>query len=371
MLIADNVCMCIHEEECDMPVGQDLCEEIEPIMADDGSGADISIPSFLLFKPDADRIKKVLKSNQQIQVELSFSVPAPDSRVEYELWTSPIDNLSRDFVQSFEQAAVSLGSKAYFTPHMFIYDGSKIGCDSFMSSCGGLCTNGGRYCAIGPEDSDILGRDIVTESLRQMCIWELYGKENGVGTEWWTYVREFLDSCASDEQLRGFFKSDECIGAAMKVAGVDNAKVDKCMADSGGVEDDVVNTQLESAIGAKAKSGAVVLPSLFVNNGPIRGELVFRNVFEALCAGYAQGSSPPICEQCQHCSDPEGCVTKGKCSSGGDAAAGSVSSGEFFLSMLGLSLLFIVVGYIVYTRQQQYMRNHIRGIMAEYMPIDP
>lgn len=41
---------------------------IEPIMADDGSGADITIPSFLLYKPDADAIKAKLRETDFVQV---------------------------------------------------------------------------------------------------------------------------------------------------------------------------------------------------------------------------------------------------------------------------------------------------------------
>jgi hypothetical protein len=37
-------------------------------MADDGSGADITIPSFLLYKGDADKIKAKLGNNELVQV---------------------------------------------------------------------------------------------------------------------------------------------------------------------------------------------------------------------------------------------------------------------------------------------------------------
>ena len=37
-------------------------------MADDGSGADITIPSFLLYKPDADAIKDKLRQESLVQV---------------------------------------------------------------------------------------------------------------------------------------------------------------------------------------------------------------------------------------------------------------------------------------------------------------
>jgi hypothetical protein len=155
VIIADNTCIC-GKNDCVINDPQEKCETQEPIMADDGSGADISIPSFLLFKQDADKIKAVLISNKTVRVEMSFSVPAPDSRVEYDLWTVPGDVFSRSFLNSFKDAAIALGKDAFFTPHMFIYDGELAGChddDTGGDYCGDLCTNEGRYCATDPDVS--------------------------------------------------------------------------------------------------------------------------------------------------------------------------------------------------------------------------
>ena len=83
-------------------------------MADDGSGADITIPSFLLFKEDADILKGRLRNNQQVRMEMSFSVPAPDDRVEYDLWTTPGDPISKPFLKDFDIAVEALSEHAFF-----------------------------------------------------------------------------------------------------------------------------------------------------------------------------------------------------------------------------------------------------------------
>jgi uncharacterized Fe-S cluster protein YjdI len=59
VVIADNTCLCKFEKICTSGQGE-VCEKREPIMADDGSGDDITIPSMLLFKQDADPIKSAL-----------------------------------------------------------------------------------------------------------------------------------------------------------------------------------------------------------------------------------------------------------------------------------------------------------------------
>ena len=75
---------------------------------------------------------------------------------------------------------MALGDRAYFTPHMYVYDGVRSHCkgtptDSF---CFNLCTKNGRYCATDPDndlEKGVSGADVVTESLRRLCIWKNYG----------------------------------------------------------------------------------------------------------------------------------------------------------------------------------------------------
>jgi hypothetical protein len=65
-------------------------------MADDGSGGDITIPAFLLFKEDADTLKDVLvNQNGLVQVKMTWDTPAPDDRVEWEFWHSPTEETTK------------------------------------------------------------------------------------------------------------------------------------------------------------------------------------------------------------------------------------------------------------------------------------
>ena len=367
VLIADNVCQC-NAVNCTADDPAELCEPTEPMMADDGSGADISIPAFLVFKQDADVLKETLRHQQPLRVEMSFSIPAPDARVEYDFWTTPKDPLSRT-ITSFKYGAEALGKNAFFTPHMYIYDGKRSGCQSLDgdNQCYNLCTNSGRYCATDPDsdmDAGVSGADIVTESLRRLCIWKEYG-EDGIGKEWWDYVEEFMFRCDSKD---AYFTQDKCISDAMTHAGVDKQVVESCMSDSGGLEGDVSNVLLEAELARREVSGVVMIPSLFVNQAPIRGALSFSTVFKAVCAGFAPGSEPDVCNTCAKCHDEEGCVRNGSC--GGGFIETGVSGSTFLATLVGLSAAFGVVAYIQHRRQQRYMREQVRGILAEYMPLD-
>ncbi len=65
-------------------------------------------------------------------------------------------------------------------------------------------------------DKGISGGDVVTESLRRICIWKEYGKD-GVGLPWWDYVDEFLYRCDAED----FFTNEDCIKDAMKHANIE------------------------------------------------------------------------------------------------------------------------------------------------------
>ncbi|KAL7551577.1 hypothetical protein ACHAWF_014760 [Thalassiosira exigua] len=370
VIIADNSCLCEAERsgKCHSDPGRD-CEEREPIMADDGSGSDISIPSFLMFKEDADTVKAEVEANHPVRIEMSWQLPTPDDRVEYVLWATPTDIISQDFLKDFKEAAVALGKRAYFTPEMYIYDGERSGCIGIdgQDDCYNLCTNNGRYCATDPDndlDRGISGADVVRESLRRMCIWKQYGEDDGVGVPWWDYVNEFMFRCNTEE----FFSSKQCVEDAMSHAGVDAGNIDQCMADSGGLEGDSPNNILETQLNDKDASGVVILPAMYVNKVSIRGSLEFPVIFRAICAGYASGTTPSVCATCASCPDQKSCISNGFC--GSKKIQESVSTSHMVYAMMGLSVVFFLVSYIQHRRYQSQMQAQVKGIIAEYMPLE-
>mmetsp|Transcript_20914 Transcript_20914/g.31520 ORF Transcript_20914/g.31520 Transcript_20914/m.31520 type:complete len:518 (+) Transcript_20914:115-1668(+) len=369
VIIADNTCLC-SDTKCIEESGLQICETSEPIMADDGSGSDISIPSFLMFKVDADAIKKELKNDKPVQLEMAWSLPTPDDRVEYDLWTVPTDSVSRDFLENFKDVAVALGQSAYFTPHMYIYDGVRSHCQGSdgQNMCYSLCTNNGRYCATDPDndlEKGISGSDVVKESLRRLCIWKHYGDVDGVGSVWWDYVVEFMSRCNNPD----YFMNEDCVKDVYKHSKVDGAAIDRCMKDSGGLTSDTTNAFLELEISAQTERGVVVLPTAFVNTAAIRGALTVNNVFDAICAGFAEGTSPKICRQCQKCGDPGECAkSKGVCKTG--SISGGVSQTTFLFWIVIITGLFGGAYFWQYKKNKEDMRDQVRGILAEYMPLE-
>eukprot|EP00549_Striatella_unipunctata_P004458 CAMPEP_0118699036 /NCGR_PEP_ID=MMETSP0800-20121206/15614_1 /TAXON_ID=210618 ORGANISM="Striatella unipunctata, Strain CCMP2910" /NCGR_SAMPLE_ID=MMETSP0800 /ASSEMBLY_ACC=CAM_ASM_000638 /LENGTH=514 /DNA_ID=CAMNT_0006599085 /DNA_START=68 /DNA_END=1612 /DNA_ORIENTATION=- len=370
VIIADNTCLC-NDQDCIAKSGSPTCETAEPIMADDGSGSDISIPSFLMFKTDADAVKEEVKKGQFVQLEMKWALPNYDDRVEYSLWFTPTDVVSREFLRNFKQVAQALGDKAYFTPHLYIYDGLKSNClgNDGSNMCSNLCTNNGRYCATDPDNDltrGISGADVVKESLRRLCIWKQHGEQDGVGAEWWDYVTWFMDRCNN----ANYFMNEDCIKDAYKHSRVDGDRVDSCMKDSGGLTGDNSNAFLDLEINAQTERGVVVLPTAFVNTAALRGSLTVANIFDAICAGFMEGTAPKICNVCTKCPDVEGCARSGVCKLMPASSSGGVSGGTFAMTVLVLAGVFAGAAFWHWKKTRDDMRNEVRGILAEYMPLD-
>jgi len=167
--------------------------------------------------------------------------------------------------------------------------------------------------------------------------------------------------------------NDDCVKDAYKHAKVDQALIDGCMKDSGGLEKDASNAFLDLEISSQTERGVVVLPTAFFNTAAIRGSLSVNNVFTAICAGYSEGTTPTICAQCANCGDPASCITnKGKCTSGGGGSSNSdsVSKHTFLTSMFMVVALFSGLGFWHWKRTREEMRDQVRGILAEYMPLE-
>mmetsp|Transcript_34167 Transcript_34167/g.48555 ORF Transcript_34167/g.48555 Transcript_34167/m.48555 type:complete len:589 (+) Transcript_34167:2-1768(+) len=380
VIIADNTCLCT-SATC---ISDEGCRTDAITMRDDGSGADIVIPSVLLYKEDADLIKKELMSNHMVRIEMAWPLPTTNI-VKYDLWTTPTNV---DFLREFRDAAVALADRAHFTPHMCIYNGISYGCQSAdgETQCYHLCTNNGRYCAIDPDnvlDKGISGADVVRESLRRICAWKLYGEQDGIGTKWWNYVILFTDRCSSDTN----FMLEACVKSVMQNVLMDYTKVQDCMSNSGGLDGNVPNAILEKALMEKEKTGVVIVPAVYVNRRSLHGAVDLPVLFKAICSAF-RDSEPAICRSCMYCADIRGCIQNGgKCShwselphgsyGGGDNSyggngkrSGTISTDRYFSMMLLVVALMSGAAAVLYQRNRIEMRERVREIVTELISME-
>ena len=321
VIIAGNSCMC-SDDECVNTYPNDICEQSQPDMANDGSPDDITIPSLFLARLDANAIKDTLKANTEVKIVLDWKMPQTHKLVEYNIWMTPVTDLS-----DFRKIAMALGDGVKFTPHMWITDGLLGVCrpPNAVAGCADICTNDGRYCAASSSDNHgILGSSIVEESLRRLCIWQLVGAVSpSDGDKWWNYTHQFQNRCMSFKQ----FSNPECIQDSYQRSGLNETLISECMRLSGGLESNETNHLFEAELVARTEATVVDVPALFVNNVTITGHMSALNLFRAICAGYNTGSAPEICATCfdpacavdpVSCASTKSCVPSEEATEGGD-----------------------------------------------------
>lgn len=164
-----------------------------------------------------------------------------------------------------------------------------------------------------------------------------------------------------------YFANEDCVKDAYKHANIDMDVIDRCIKDSGGLEKNQANTFLDLEIRAKDQLGVVIIPTAFVNNIALHGGLSVDTVFTAICSGYLEGTEPKVCKKCKGCSDFDACIATDKCKTKG---GGGVSARMFTSSILLVFLAFGGAAFWHYRRTREEMRNRVRDILAEYMPLE-
>mmetsp|Transcript_92953 Transcript_92953/g.225715 ORF Transcript_92953/g.225715 Transcript_92953/m.225715 type:complete len:583 (-) Transcript_92953:71-1819(-) len=317
VVIADNYGMCelgvCADVPCDCSAPRLDCECRMPYMADDGSGGDINIPSFLLTRYHTDLFKECILGEgaagtlcaapTPVVVSMEWSLPRTDGIVYFDFWTTAEESRAAEFRHEISYLVEPLGTSVRFTPHFFIYDGEKWGCtrtynDGF--ACGNQCTNSGRYCSPDPDDgfdTGHSGADVVMENLRQMCIWQQANStyEIDYGKRWWDYTALFDEHCTSAD-----VEWDECSNEQQYAAGLDAGITNECVNAAGGVDErGPENSLLEAEVRLRDDLVIVTLPTVVVNEVIERGATTTQNVLATLCAGFVQGSEPLLCKYCQ------------------------------------------------------------------------
>lgn len=294
-------------------VVDNIDEEYLPYMADDGTEDTITIPSLFMRKSDGEKLKEALLQSQ-VLLQLSWEMPNPDDRVEWDFWHVPDDLASKSFKKAFKAVAESLGSRVMFTPHYAIVSGKQLGClmeDDGALPCDNACTNRGRYCYFesrhtrGESFQGIDGVSIVEESLRQLCLWKIVNQTKHE-KKWWDYVVKFDEVCKENE----YSARSTCSGELMSNI-FDHSirvQVDLCVIESGdyGLRKDNENTLLENEIILFTQDRITFIPEIRINQIPYRGSLVCPvpvqerrcGVLSAICSGFYEGTLPEDCGEC-------------------------------------------------------------------------
>jgi len=92
------------------------------VMGDDGTGHDIKIPSYIINKNAADKIKSYLSKNSTeesyIFIRSDIEIAHPDNIVEYELFYSSLIDLDYSFIEDLSIYHKAFGDNVVFTPRI-------------------------------------------------------------------------------------------------------------------------------------------------------------------------------------------------------------------------------------------------------------
>eukprot|EP00262_Sarcandra_glabra_P000066 TRINITY_DN10090_c0_g1_i1.p1 TRINITY_DN10090_c0_g1~~TRINITY_DN10090_c0_g1_i1.p1 ORF type:complete len:626 (+),score=90.29 TRINITY_DN10090_c0_g1_i1:130-2007(+) len=262
----------------------------------------ITIPSALIDKKFGEKLKSALSSGDMVNVNLDWreSLPHPDDRVEYELWTNSNDecgtkcDMLMEFVKDFKGSAQILerGGYSQFTPHYITWYCPR----AFTASrqCQSQCINHGRYCAPDPEQDfsqGYEGKDVVIENLRQLCVFRV-AKESKRPWVWWDYVTDFQIRCPMKQKKY----NKECADNVIKSLGLDHKKIEQCMGDpNADSENPVLKEEQDAQVGKGSRGDVTILPTIVINNRQYRGKLDRSAIMKAVCAGFEETTEPAVC----------------------------------------------------------------------------
>ncbi|PWZ07847.1 Vacuolar-sorting receptor 6 [Zea mays] len=369
----------------------------------------INIPSALVNRAFGESLKKMAQKvagagSEEVVVKLDWreSMPHPDERVEYELWTNSNDECGARcdeqlaFVRGFRGHAQLLERAGYarFTPHYITWYCPE----AFRATqqCRSQCINRGRYCAPDPEGdfgAGYEGKDVVVENLRQLCVHRV-ANETGCPWAWWDYVMDYKIRCSMKEKKY----TKTCAEDVVTALGLDLKKVLECMGDPEADADNaVLSKEQEDQIGSGSRGDVTILPTLVINNVQYRGKLERTAVLKAVCAGFKEGTEPRVClshdietNECLHrnggcwrdeatnvtaCQDTyRGRVCECPVVNGvryeGDGYTDCKAIGPGRCALNNGGCWSATRGHQTFSACTSYMDSEIMSIMSQYMPLD-
>lgn len=307
-------------------------------LAGDGSDLDISIPNLMISKHEYQDLMKAIHGNKghlstgTVVAEIAWHVPKYDDHVMMELWYSPIDTHTKEFIASnfstiartFDLNEPDVDEPAWdhrlnllrYKERPVLLDGKAIGCIGNDGApdelCYNLCTNNGRYCHVSHRRTD--GKDIVLEALRRMCIEKHYT----IPKFYWDYIDQFSKLCWDSD----YFANEKCVEDAYTHSKIDATVIDACIADSGAPDKDEENSLLQHSLDMQMKYGIHQSPFVTINHD-VSPMITFKglstpSVLYALCHTFSYGNKPHVCYACMTCGDPVACSqrTPMQCESG-------------------------------------------------------
>ncbi len=271
------------------------------VMAEDGHGSLVTIPSLLISKKDGNILKKFMKENKDkpINLEIDFEIEK-GSNSELNLYMSSNQEEVYTIMKSFKEYFYLLNSEEgiTLTPHYITNKDPLYSLDSLTKKekedIFKECYGEGKYCVTGFINNsvsiDVNSSLIIEENLIQKCIY-LEGKSSKNSSIWYDYMLLFYDNCYNSNNFTKEWGQD-----VMDNLNVNKGNILKCVESSfiypSNITDEskkdnrkkVENTILNKDNDLRATYYVKYIPSLLINGKVFYGNWTKENLFEAICS---------------------------------------------------------------------------------------
>eukprot|EP01055_Gregarina_sp_Pseudo9_P004530 Gregarina_sp_Pseudo_9__4529@NODE_46_length_5037_cov_13_741297_g43_i0_p2_GENE_NODE_46_length_5037_cov_13_741297_g43_i0NODE_46_length_5037_cov_13_741297_g43_i0_p2_ORF_typecomplete_len513_score121_44PA/PF02225_22/1_8e11PAP_PilO/PF06864_12/2_6e03PAP_PilO/PF06864_12/0_091_NODE_46_length_5037_cov_13_741297_g43_i024884026 len=272
---------------------------VQVILADDGNGQRVSIPSVLVEKNDGAALAQANFSIPPL-INMEWNLPQT-FLVRADFWTSSGSAEANRFLAQMAPLIAKMRGFVYFKPHYYILrlqqnlkeDESAIA----------MCYKGDPDLCAAPPDvgsGPTTAQDVLNENLRQLCLLRLYSEvvpvedpdyqgEVFYSKIWWDYVSQYYKECplrVSDQVGAKRFGA-ECSEQLMRSVGADPAVVQNCVEEQG-------STLLQN----EKNNNAWGVSSMRVNGMRFSGNLEPSLVLRAVCSAFER--EPSECQEAAH-----------------------------------------------------------------------
>lgn len=333
----------------DKKSSQKTSEEIQRVvMADDGNGSMVKIPSMLISNHEGEKLLQSMRSGPVI-VELAWDIPRAEV-VLVDFWMSSGSEESFQFLEAFKDAVGVLKYHLQFVPHYHVFSLPP------GSNYGHLCADAtkARHCAPDPDGpGPITGQMVVSEDLRELCLWHISAASNPYqdpAVKGATYSRLFWEYVArrrADCPLAGtdpkYTFGDACSLRLMKELGVDQDALVRC-----------IRKNQDRYLDAEVENVAWSPQALRINGWRYNGPLDREAVLKAICSGFRE--RPGECKS----------LLEGRWVAQFIPSVGGVSLGTLFWAV-GVLLVFLAIAFYVY---KSYVTSSVKQQLREEVMLE-
>lgn len=326
------------------------------IVADDGFGDKIRIPSVLITKTDGNRMIDSIQRGEEVVVEMAWDVPT-NHVVQTDLWMSSGSQESLKFLKEFTKPRRVLNEVVIFQPHYAVFGMDRSDSRVYHDLCS---DETGRFCAEDPDGAGpITGRMVLEEDVRQLCIHELnkvprtsyLQVQTGhppveFAAKYWDYVERFADRCPLEADNPSDRFGIECAERLMREVSIDSTAVNRC-----------ISSTKEVKLQHERDNQAWSPRALRINGWRYSGVLDTDLVTRAICSGFI--TQPSECDALVRVRDPFQAYT-------GAPPPRGVTFGQLVFWLM-VTLFIAFIGLLLYKR---YLKKHLRATLREEVTLE-